>query len=200
MSVLIGIPAAGASSRMGGIDKLTQEVGRGIPLLARTVKTAQDTGQPVIVVSNGDIQREKILTDASQNKLTIIPATDPTLGLSASIRDLANWAEVHSEITGLMIFLADMPDITAVDLNSMTAAFALDPETPLRATSADGEPGHPVIFPRRLFADLKQITGDTGAKSILVKHPANYVALPNIHATTDLDTPKDWEKWRKRVG
>ena len=68
-------------------------------------------------------------------------------------------------------------------------------ERPVRATGADGTPGHPVIFPARLFAALARLKGDTGARAVLEGEAVLHVALPGRAALVDLDTPEDWAGW-----
>ncbi|MCV6595140.1 MAG: NTP transferase domain-containing protein, partial [Silicimonas sp.] len=48
MSPLLALPAAGASSRMRGRDKLLEPIG-GVPLLRRQALAALTTGCPVLV-------------------------------------------------------------------------------------------------------------------------------------------------------
>jgi CTP:molybdopterin cytidylyltransferase MocA len=58
--------------------------------------------------------------------------------------------------------------------------------------------GHPVVFPKDLIADLCALTGDTGAKDIIQAHKnrLRLIALPDDHATLDLDTPESWQDYR----
>ncbi len=95
-----------------------------------------------------------------------------------------------------MILPADMPELTADDLKTMWAAH--QPHAIARGTSATGQPGHPVIFPKDLFRELETLRGDEGAKSVLVRHRQrlDLVPLPGEHALTDLDTPEAWAAWR----
>jgi CTP:molybdopterin cytidylyltransferase MocA len=96
-----------------------------------------------------------------------------------------------------MILPADMPEITSADIATLCTAWEDAPKDGLlRATSQDGKPGHPVIFPRRCFGDLKALSGDQGARSVLAGENPHLVALPGRHALTDLDTPDDWRDWR----
>ena len=100
--------------------------------------------------------------------------------------------------TALMILPADMPDLTSTDLQSMIDAFDQKPSRIIRATAQDGTPGHPVLFPADLIAELAVIKGDEGARSVLQahKHRLRLIALPDQHAITDLDTPENWAAWR----
>ena len=111
------------------------------------------------------------------------------------------WRRSRAETLGVLVLLADLPEIEAADLGALTAAFLADPAAPvLRATSAAGVPGHPVILPRRLFHRVAQLRGDAGARELIGAEAAagrlRLVPLPGARAVTDLDTPEDWARWR----
>lgn len=191
--ILILIPAAGASSRMRGRDKLLEKV-RGQPLLRDRVTLALGTGAEVLVTLPPDRPlRRAALAGLKDPRLSLITVTDPETGLSASLRDGAHWAIRHWA-DALMIFLPDLPDLTADDITFMLQTY--DFKSILRATSQDGTPGHPVILPARLFDALTRLSGDQGARDILQNHPVIAIALPGQRAITDLDTPESWDVWR----
>lgn len=187
------IPAAGASSRMRGRDKLLEEV-RGLPLLRDRVEMALDTGAEVLVTLPPDRPlRQKALVGLQGPRLSLITVADSQTGLSASLRDGALWA-IAQRADALMILLPDLPDLTEGDINIILQAY--DSKYILRATSEDGTPGHPVIVPARLLDALTRLTGDQGAREILSDHTVIPLALPGQRAITDLDTPEAWAAWR----
>jgi CTP:molybdopterin cytidylyltransferase MocA len=188
--VAILIPAAGASSRMRGRDKLLETV-RGQPLLRDRVTLALATGCPIAVTLPPEDAARRAALDGLH--VTLLPVPDAPTGMSASLRTGAEWA-IAQEMAALMILLPDLPDLTASDMSLMLQAN--DSETILRACDMDGTPGHPVILPARLLPELTRITGDTGARDLLRNHPVTPVPLPDQHATTDLDTPEAWAAWR----
>ena len=57
--------------------------------------------------------------------------------------------------------------------------------------------GHPVIFPRKYFNSLTEITGDIGAREVLKKdkHSINYFSTNRRSYFLDLDTPEEWSSW-----
>jgi len=189
---MILILAAGASSRMRGADKLLQPID-GIPQIARIAKAAIATGKAVIIALPADHPgRKRAVADLQATALTVEDASE---GMAASIRAGVALAK---GACGLMILPADMPDLEADDLRAVLRAFMAAPSAILRATSASGEPGHPVMFPADLFADLARIKGDEGARAILKQHRSRLRTIPlsGQRATTDLDTPEDWAIWR----
>lgn len=187
------ILAAGASSRMAPRDKLL-EVVDGVPLLVRITRFAMATGAVVTVV----LPPNKPLRYAALRKLPVkrVIAETAQDGMAHSLKTGLNEVPEGADV---MLLLADLPEITTADLSRMIEVHAKNPGSILRATSACGEPGHPVIFPAALRKELMGLTGDHGARQVLQAYADQIVtvALPGRHANTDLDTPEDWDKWRK---
>lgn len=191
MSVTILILAAGASSRMRGGDKLLEEVA-GQPLLALQAARALRTGQPVVVtLPPFPHPRGAVLKEMPVARVQVGDAAE---GMAASIR--AGVAALPPGTGALMILPGDMPEIDGTDMAAMIAAW--EPGEILRGAAEDGTPGHPVILPADLFEELAGLSGDRGAREVLVRHRARIrlFPLPGRHALTDLDTPEAWEDWR----
>ena len=176
---------------MRGGDKL-MEVVAGAPLIATMAGRASTIAPVYTTVPDTTHPRAEALPTG----INTIPVPDAAEGMAASIR--AGCAALPEGVTGVMIVPADMPDLTSADLRTLSNAWRSDPDHIHRATAADGTPGHPVIFPGDLIADLRKLAGDTGARSLLKTKPVRHVALPDRHALTDLDTPEDWATWRAR--
>lgn len=187
--VVILIAAAGGSRRMRGGDKLMEEVG-GIPLLRRQVLAALASGARVVVTLPPDRPARAKVLDGLGAEVAVLP--DAAEGMAASLRHGARVAG-----GALMVLPADMPEIDTADLLAVLAAHAAAPDAILRGASGETA-GHPVLFPADLRADLAQLAGDEGARSVLARHRdrVQRVPLPGRHALTDLDTPEDWAAWR----
>ncbi|WP_149789171.1 nucleotidyltransferase family protein [Lutimaribacter pacificus] len=193
MTTAILILAAGRSSRMGGADKMQESVD-GAPLLAVMAARALATGLPVwVTVPALSHPRARVLPKG----VTPVPVADADEGMAASIR--AGVAALPGDVAAVMILPADLPDLSTQDLRLMADTYR---GGILRATAQDGTPGHPVIFPRTLFAELQRLSGDEGARGVLRAHAGilHLLALPAAHATTDLDTPGAWAAWRAARG
>ncbi|WP_073251025.1 nucleotidyltransferase family protein [Shimia gijangensis] len=192
LSILI--LAAGKSSRMRGEDKLLQDVA-GQPLIRLVTERALSTRVPVtIALPHTPQDRLKALKDLN---VSVVQSADSANGMAYSIR--AGVAALAPRCTAVLILPADMPEITREDLMDMCSAWS---ETQsgviLRASTKDGQPGHPVIFPKSCFAQLKALKGDEGARSVIASKstPVRLVPLPDHNALTDLDTPEAWIRWR----
>ncbi|MHC0052915.1 nucleotidyltransferase family protein [Actibacterium sp. D379-3] len=197
-TVAILVLAAGASRRMRGADKLLQPVD-GVPLLRRQAMAAQATGAPVFVALPDAAGPRRAALDGLD--VSIVAVARAAEGMAHSL--CAGVAAMPATVAAMMVVPADMPDLTANDFAHLISQFRDDPDVPLlRATSSGGVPGHPVLFPRRVFAALSRLTDDTGARSVLDAHRAalRLVPLPDRRAITDLDTPEDWAAWRTRTG
>lgn len=187
------ILAAGASSRMGGRDKLLEPVADAVPLLAERVRMAVATGQEVLVALPSRRQSPRRWHCLKNTGATGVEIGNICAGLSASLAGMLRALPARAE--GALILPADMPDITHDDLIAILNAF--EDGLVVRGSSATGKPGHPVLFPRGWFARLQELSGDTGARDLLrAAENIRLVPLPGRHALTDLDTGEDWAKWR----
>lgn len=192
------IPAAGASRRMRGADKLLEEV-EGRPVLALLAARARAAGVPVLVTLPPDRPARAAALVGLGVKMAELP--DAAEGMAASLR---RGAAAARGMAGLMVLPADMPEIETPDIAAMLAAFAAAPEPRpiLRATGPGGAPGHPVVLPARLFPALATLRGDAGARAVVQRnaHAVQAHPLPGARALTDLDTPEAWAAWRAQRG
>lgn len=186
------ILAAGASSRMRGRDKLLEPVG-GIPAVRRCAERALASNADavaIVVGSNQDARRSAL----AGLDVAIIESEESVHGLSRSIR--SGLEAAPPETTALMILLPDMPEIETEDMNAVIAERGT--ADVVRAATADGRPGHPVLIARELFPRLAQLEGDQGLRSA-IKPEQDRICLiprPGERALLDLDTPDEWAAWR----
>ena len=188
------ILAAGTSTRMGGRDKLLLPVS-GAPLLAQVARTALATGLPVTVVLPPDRPlRQAALTGLAVHFVTIAAAGGMGASLAAGVAALPNAAPV-------IVLLADMLEITTQDIERFVVEWKLQPDHILRTTDEHGTPGHPVGFPAWTRPELLELTGDQGARQVLLRHADRLrsLVLQGSRAVTDIDTPEDWQKWQGRA-
>ncbi|MEL6197470.1 MAG: nucleotidyltransferase family protein, partial [Pseudomonadota bacterium] len=190
--------AAGSSRRMGGRDKLIEDVA-GQPMIAATARALAASGadEVLVVLRPGDTARRAALSGVERLRVIENPRSAAGMGTSLACAIRA----VSAEADGALIALADMPDLTAADHDRLMAAF--DPAEGreiVRALGADGTPGHPVLFGRRFFEPLSLLEGDEGARGLLREH-RDFVAevrLAGRRALVDLDTPEALQAWRDR--
>lgn len=188
--------AAGASRRMQGRDKL-MEIVDGKPLLRRQALRACATSAPVFVTLPPVPHPRYGALEGLD--VTTVPVPDASDGMNASLA--AGLCAVPSKTQGVMILLADMPDITENDINTIIQAVDYKTDSLIwRATTQDGSAGHPTVFHRQLIPELIALTGDKGGSEVVRAHGDQtvHIPLPEEHARTDLDTPEAWAIWRAK--
>lgn len=187
------ILAAGGSTRMRGADKLLEPVG-GVPLLRVQAERALATGHPVfIALPRADHPRAAVLDGLDATILTVPQAAE---GMSGSMRGAV--AQLP-DAPAFMIVLADLVALETSDMQAVLAAHTGQPDHLIwRGATAEGKPGHPIIFDASLRPAFQALHGDTGGDPI-VRSLADHtclVPLPGNRARLDLDTPEDWQAWR----
>jgi molybdenum cofactor cytidylyltransferase len=110
-------------------------------------------------------------------------------GLATSLK--AGLPAVPDDAAGALVVLADMPGITGDMLDRLIEAFVSRPEPSIVLPTIEGKRGNPVLWPRAFFAELKEISGDTGARHLLGRHEAAIVRVElGKAAAADVDTPE----------
>ncbi len=180
--------AAGRATRMSGSNKLLCQVD-GRPLVRRVADAAcASRCRPVMVVTG--FAEEAIVAALGGAPVSLAHNADYASGLSTSLR--RGLAALPADIDGALILLADMPWIGAVDIDRLVAAF--DPADPSIVVPVRGSRrGNPVLWPRRHFAAIRALSGDSGARELLVEHTAeiSVVDFDDDDIFADVDTPAD---------
>jgi molybdenum cofactor cytidylyltransferase len=179
------ILAAGAASRFGSAKQLISHHGK--PLLQHCIDKANGIcpGRVSVVLGANHQQIEVQISGAK-----VILNNHWQQGLGASIA--AGVANIDPQSDGLLILLADQIALTTEDFKLLLEAF--NSSNTVSAYYA-GRRGVPAIFPRSLYADLKALTGDSGAKAVLHRGDINLVEIDLPQAAMDIDTPEDWTRF-----
>lgn len=188
--------AAGASRRMGDQDKLLRKID-GVPLLRRSVETmlAANFDKCVVTLRTGANAHRVALSGLD---VEIQEVVDADQGMSASIRAAMGCA--NGKAKTITFALADMPDIRVDHFNALLAAH--DPNQDrliICPKTSAGTRGHPVLFDARFSENLKDISGDKGARDVLRAVPEFIHEIETDNAVTvDLDTPDAWKNWESK--
>jgi len=192
--------AAGASSRMRGSDKLLKEID-GVPLIQRTLDEALKLNFPVYVtVPAHDVKRKQIIANTNA---VLIEVKNANLGMGHSIATGLTRITKNLNFHSLAICPCDLPGLNADSLRKLIYYFLNNPEMICRPTKLEGSKmGHPVIFPKKYFEDLKFVKGDMGARNILYKNEKclNRFETDDDSYFIDLDTPEDFYNWENKMG
>jgi molybdenum cofactor cytidylyltransferase len=186
--------AGGMSSRMGS-NKLLADVA-GMPLVRRTVMAAAASElSPVIVVTGNEPEK----TRAALKGLDVVFAHNPdyAAGLSTSLR--AGLTAIPDSADGAMVLLGDMPEISPALIARLIAAFSPEEGRAIVVATANARRGNPVLWARRYFSEMEQITGDTGAKHLIAVHEEMVCEVEaDDSAFHDIDTPEALAALRER--
>ena len=106
----------------------------------------------------------------------------------------AGLSALPGNISAAVFPLADQPFITAAVIDALITRYQRT-LAPLVWPEFDGKRGNPVLFDRRLFSQMRRVTGDTGARPILLAHQtkAERVSVSNPGVLQDVDRPEDLE-------
>jgi molybdenum cofactor cytidylyltransferase len=114
--------------------------------------------------------------------------------LSSLIAGL-NAASVDPQVTGVLLAPVDVPLITPGTVARLIASAARSSAAIVRVTHS-GRHGHPVLFKRELFDELRLADPSVGAKAVVRADPARVldVDVDDPGVTLDVDTPADYER------
>ncbi len=184
------ILAAGLSSRMGGEQKLVKLLD-GKPLLQHSLDTVAALGlaDALAVIGHARAEVEAVIAGSG---IRSVFNPDYASGLGSSIAfGMSNLSPV---VEGAFIVLGDMPFLIAEDYRRLAEAFAAEGGKSICRPCHAGRPGHPVLFPKRLFADLRCLSGDQGGAPVIGRHQEDVtlvdVGSPRVLA--DIDTRDDF--------
>jgi len=90
-----------------------------------------------------------------------------------------------------LILSCDQPRLTTAHLRAVTESFTAQGEPSIVASEYVGVHGIPAVFPRSAFPDLLALSGDRGARALLVKPPCPLIAVPFEGGEVDIDQPAD---------
>jgi molybdenum cofactor cytidylyltransferase len=85
----------------------------------------------------------------------------------------------------------DQPYVTTATLQTLIQAHDTCQSAPVIASEYAGTLGVPALFVRALFDELGALSGQQGAKKVILQHLENAVRVPFPEGAHDLDTPQD---------
>lgn len=182
--------AAGTSSRFGERNKLLATLD-GDPLVRRAAQSLVDAGlDPVVVVVGHEADRVIAALDGLDVDFVTNDAYET--GQASSVRaGISTLLQANRPVDAAVIALGDMPFVRPETIETMTQAYATEVGDAL-AAAHQGVRGNPVLFDRRFFEDLADVSGDTGGKTILLTSDASAcIDVDDPGVRRDVDEPMD---------
>src|SRR5215510_385002 len=187
-SIAAVILAAGESSRFGRLKQLVHFRGR--TLVRRVVAAATETDcSPVIVVTgNGhtEVEHELRATHAM-----IVENKNWKTGISTSIRaGIGALIENAPDVAATLLLVCDQPFLDAPVLRGL---IALHRKTgmPILGSAYAHTLGVPALFDRSIFPELLALSGDSGAKAIILSNRARTGEFAFPKGEIDIDRMED---------
>jgi len=187
------ILAAGESARLG--QPKQNLVFGDKTLLQKSVETAlASVCEPIIVVlgANAQVIRPAI----SHYPVNIVHNANWAEGMASSIRLGVAEAKKNPQVTSVILMLCDQPFVSTGLLNELATAGA---ENDIVACVYNNTAGVPALFTARYLEQLQLLTGDEGAKHLLLKYGEEVLYIPFPMGGVDIDMMDDYEKL-KRAG
>lgn len=179
--------AAGLSRRMAPHNKLLvrDEAGRAMVARVASAALACQATQTLVVLGHQADQVEAALTGYP---VSFVHADAYETGLAASLR--AGIAALPDTVHAALVCLGDMPLITAATLDALIAAYDPEEGRLIVVPTHKGKRGNPVLWDRRFFPEILAVSGDAGARSLLLRHADKVaeVEIENDTILTDFDT------------
>ena len=114
------------------------------------------------------------------------------LGISSSIdAGLGTLAVLAPQASGVLILGCDQPRLTSAHLRELLEAFGRQVSATIAASTYAGTLGIPAVFPREVFAELRALRDDKGARALLMQTPCALIALAFAGGEIDIDLPAD---------
>ena len=189
------ILAAGESRRMGRPKALLPCPPDGCTFVTQAVRTLHTGGiQEVGVV--GRVQDSALRQEVSRQMPPVAYLENPTpeLGQLSSLLVGVVYAEACGA-DGVMILPVDIPSVKASTVQALSETFDRSSAPIVRAVY-QGRHGHPVIFARAVFPELRAADPAVGARQVLRRDPGRVceVAVDDAGVLRDVDEPDDYRR------
>ena len=192
------ILAGGRSSRMGS-PKPILPVDRKDTFLTRLIRTLQSAGvdEVVVVVSvDGPLDAIKSALRELPYSIRIVENPTPQNGQLSSLQCGLNVLD-RPGVDGILMTLVDLPLVSPKTVRTLLDIYKKTRAPIVRPSRLDGTAhGHPVIFDRKLFDELRLASVKAGAKPIVRAYESEIVnvSVEDEGAFIDIDTPTDYEQ------
>lgn len=183
--------AAGASRRFGSPKQLARVGGQS--LLRRMACIALAAGPAGCVVVLG-ARAERLRRELAGLDVRIVVNLRWREGLSRSLA--AGVAALPAQARGVLVLLADQAALGPADLAVLCACWRRAPRR-IVAARVGRTLGPPAILPRSVFATLRRLRGDQGARELIRDPRRRAIGLDLPGAALDIDRPSDLDVRRR---
>ena len=187
MKTGIIILAAGESSRLGYPKQIAKYKEKTLLQLAIDAANDANVDKRVLVLGANRDEIKKTFPGAS---IPNIPNPHYQKGMSSSIKVGLEYMLKIDKPDQVIIMLCDQPFVDAKILNKLIAAQKKESKG-IIACSYSKTVGVPILFGSTYFKELMALTGDEGAKNIVLAHEDDLATVAFPKGKVDIDTEED---------
>ncbi len=182
--------AAGLSRRMYPQNKLLIPY-KGKPVIHHTLSSVclSQVDRVIVVTGHQSKQVEDTLKDF---ECSTVHNPDYEQGMASSLVCAIRACSDKSD--AMLICLGDMPHISKQIINSILAAFDPEAGKEICVPVFSEKRGNPVLWSRRFFPYIAQLTGDTGARHLIEKYSDLVInaKMQSASVLEDIDSEDDY--------
>lgn len=196
MSIGVLILAAGAAFRMNEAKMLLAF--ESTTILGHIVDEVKASKPDHICLVTGYYHKE-IVEAIDTSGLFIVHNEHWREGMASSIsRGIREMTKKYPALSSVIIVVSDQPHLNRKVINEMVASHDKTKKG-IVAAQYGKVTGTPVLFEKKYFSRLTELTGDAGAKSILQQHKTDIATVEFSLGAIDIDTPEDYEKLSGKI-
>jgi molybdenum cofactor cytidylyltransferase len=190
--------AAGESKRMGKKKELLPIGGEPmIRVVVGKLLAARGIGEVIVVLGHRADEVGAALSGITDERIELVGNRRYTEGMGTSLAlgvSACSWGSA-----AIVIALADAPFFRTEDVDALVAAYADGARIAVPVNG--GRRGHPVLFDGAFRGRLEELSGDSGARSILDAEKASVVEveIADQGFLVDVDDEDDYEALRDGV-
>lgn len=196
LNIAAVILAAGISSRMGK-NKLLLEV-NGETIIKKTVRETLASDISSIYVVTG-YQSDEVEEELDEFDINIVNNISYRGGVKTSIR--LGLSHVPTYCDGVIIILADMPNVTSSHINNMIKAFDKRKKKQVIISAYKGTKQNPVLWANGMFRYADIIPEGSDVRPVLVEFEddSKLVEVNDQLELLDVNFPADFEIYKKSI-
>lgn len=190
------ILAAGSSSRLGHSKQLVPY--QDTTLLQHVIDIADsfDFASSVLVLG---AKREQIRKATDLGKFKVLDNEHWPEGIASSIRlGVSESIKLNDSLDSMLFLLSDQPFVTPELIEKLIASHK-NGKRRITACSYKQTVGVPAIFEKSFFPSLMELTGDVGARKIMLRNSEEVEEVAFQKGHIDIDTREDYEQLQKKM-
>ena len=168
----------------------------GVPFIVRIVSSMKEAGLSHLVVVTGqhhDAIAEALAHSSDPDVALIVRNPDPSRGQLSSLWTAMDVCPPDTEAVAMT--LVDVPLLLPSTISQVVEAWRRT-RAPIVRPAFGARRGHPVIFDRAVFDELRRAPVELGARVVVSAHYNEVINVPvdDPGCVVDIDTPEDYRQ------